>query len=895
MSSARNRVAAIPPAGLPGLRPEWSRLVEVRDAAGQTHTWHVLDSDPSGTGDRVLLCVHGNPTWSYLWRALVADPPPGWRVIAPDHLGMGYSQGTEQPRTAAQRIADLGDLTAALGVRGPVITVGHDWGGAISLGWATQHRADLRAVILTNTAVALTEADAGPALIRLANAPGVRKFGCAATPIFVRATTALSRPALPRPVRDAFAAPYRSAARRSAVADFVADIPFQADHPSAPAIAQVAEDVRSLEVPALLLWGPRDPVFSERYLADVRERLPHAQLHRYEGASHLVTEDAPQYAQAVRDFVADLDAAPASADPAPKPLGKKETGTILDRLRARSDDTSVCIAQVAGPSVTWSELAGRVDRFAAGLAAAGVRPGDRVAFLVPPSGDLTASVYAVWRAGAVAVVVDRGLGLPGMRRALRGASVRHVIGTATGLAAAAAMGLPGSRFLAEDASGPLPAAATRLATTLGARTLADVEALGEHAPAPPLPTTDMECAVLFTSGATGPAKGVVYRHAQASAQGEVVRTAYGLGEGDRLVAAFAPFALLGPALGVATVVPAIDVTAPHTLTAPLLADAVAALGEQGSGATVVFAAPAALRTVAATAADVNPQQRAALGSVRLLMSAGAPVPAALLREVLRVLPNAEAHTPYGMTEALPVTDVSLAEIDAAGPGSGVCVGRPLLGVEVRISALDAAGAATGTPAETADVVGEIVVRGAHVKDHYDALWATQRASTRDAPGWHRTGDVGHLDEAGRLWVDGRLAHVVTTPAGPLTPVGIEQRIEACPGISAAAFVGVGPAGTQAPVVVVVPKASAGSGAARATRPRLSRRVRDRLGLGGSRLRPADLELTDSVRAAAGVPVVAVLVTDALPVDIRHASKVDRTALARAAARVLAGRGAPSAD
>src|SRR5205823_14210842 len=125
---------------------------------------------------------------------------------------------------------------------------------------------------------------------------------------------------------------------------------------------------------------------------------------------------------------------------------------------------------------------------------------------------------------------------------------------------------------------------------------------------------------------------------------------------------------------------------------------------------------------------------------------------------------------------LPVSDSSLAQIEAAGPGDGVCVGRPLPGVRVGISALDALGRAPGDPTEAIGVIGEVCVAAAHVKERYDRLWATEQASSRN-PGWHRTGDVGHLDAAGRLWIEGRLVHVVVTAEGPLTPVGIELRIE----------------------------------------------------------------------------------------------------------------------
>ncbi|MDX6318120.1 MAG: cis-3-alkyl-4-acyloxetan-2-one decarboxylase / olefin beta-lactone synthetase [Nocardioidaceae bacterium] len=846
-----------PPPNLPGLDPTWSRLVTVAGEAGTKQTWHVLDNavaDPELT----LLCVHGNPTWSYLWRRLFSAVPSTWRVVAPDQLGMGYSDRPSEPRTLAQRVSDLDRLTDALGVDGATVTVAHDWGGPISLGWACRHRERLRGVVLLNTAVHLPAGDVGPALIRLADLPGLRGLVCARTPAFVRAATSLSRPALPRAVRDAYAAPYAAASRRRAVADFVADIPFSARHPSRPALDDIALATRSLDVPALLLWGPRDPVFAERFLDDLRDRLPGADLHRYEQASHLVTEDAPRYAESVVEWVRDRasSTAPAAVSAptgVPAVLAAPPLGA---RLVARAGDHRPAVVDLGGCTVSWDLLDRRVREIAAGLVATGVRRGERVALLVPPSADLTAAVYAVWRAGAVIVVADKGLGVRAMGRALRGARVDHVIATAQGLAAARAMRLPGRRIAAGAAPGPLLRA-------LGAgMTLSDLARIGRSAPEPPATPADDACAVVFTSGATGPPKGVVYRHRQVQAQLELVRSTYALTDDDRLVAAFAPFSLFGPALGIGSAVPDMDVTAPGTLTAVALADAVQAID-----ATVVFASPAALRNVVATAGTLSAAQRTALARVRLLMSAGAPVPIGLLQALSDLLPNADARTPYGMTEALPVTDVSLNELLAAGEGEGVCVGRPLPGVEVAVSALSESGQATGDLTSDPGVSGEICVRAPHVKDRYDALWATQRASSRDGPGWHRTGDVGHLDTERRLWVEGRLEHVITTASGVVTPVGVEQRVEGLAQVRAAAAVGVGPAGTQQVVVVVVPFSEPSRWSS-----------------------VAPLDLSDTVRRAAGVEVAAVLVVRELPVDIRHASKVDRRKLALWASRVLAGAG-----
>jgi acyl-CoA synthetase (AMP-forming)/AMP-acid ligase II len=343
---------------------------------------------------------------------------------------------------------------------------------------------------------------------------------------------------------------------------------------------------------------------------------------------------------------------------------------------------------------------------------------------------------------------------------------------------------------------------------------------------------------------------------------DVVAATYGIGPGTPLVAAFAPFALLGPALGATCASPDMDVTAPRTLTAATLADAVAAID-----AAVVFASPAALTAVVASAAGLDDAGRRALAGVRLFLSAGAPVPPELLGAAAELMPSAQAHTPYGMTEALLVTDISLDDIrvavDSEPVARGVCVGRPVAGVRIAISPLDAAGSAVGTPATTPGTTGEILVRGPHVMDHYDRLWLTQRASARDT-GWHRTGDVGQLDEQGRLWVEGRLSHVITTADGVVTPVRLERLAEGVAAVGRAAAVGVGPGGVQQVVLVVE------------TVPPVRRAAL------------ATLELTDRVRAAIDRPVAAVFAVPRLPTDVRHNSKVDRTRIAGWAGVVLAG-------
>ncbi len=854
--------ASLPARDLPGLDPTWSRLVQSPDSSGVSRTWHVLDRTPDGQAVGTVLCIHGNPTWSYTFRSLVAGLGDRWRVVAPDHLGMGFSERTGRMHRLADRIDELDALTATLEVEGPVLLVAHDWGGPIALGWSQRHPDLVSGVVLLNTAVSQPDATGVPPLIATARSGRLLRTVTQRTRAFLDGTLRLAHPTLPKEVAAAYRAPYRSASRRQAIADFVADIPLEDDHPSRPALDAVADGLGSLrDVPTLLVWGPRDPVFAPRYLRDLQQRLPHAQTHRFEGAGHLVIEDAP-VAEVVQRFADDL-AAGRTRDlrvhPPLLPASTAERRTLWSALEARSADTGVAVVEMGrrGPArtITWRQLHDTVRDLSAGLTAIGVQPQDRVALLVPPGADLTAVLYATWRAGAVPVIADAGLGLPGLRRALRGADAQHVIGVARGLSAAKGMGLTGTYI---SVGGFAPGLRRALGVDY---TLAELVQIGKQLPTSTTPPVTAEAAVLFTSGATGPAKGVVYRHAQLEAQRDLVRDTFGIEADDRLVAAFAPFALYGPALGIASVVPAMDVTKPGTLTARTLADAVAAVN-----ASLVFAAPAALRSIVRTASGLDDAQRARCARVRLLLSAGAPVPRETLRAASDLIGGCEAHTPYGMTEALPVADVTLAELDAAEMRDGILVGHPVRGVQVSVSPLTADGTAAGALTDEAGVTGEVCVRGPHVKDHYDQLWATQRDSARDH-GWHRTGDVGHLDPEGRLWIEGRLVHVVTTPSGVITPVGPEQRIEGLDDVRLAAVVGVGPVGGQVAVAVVeAPSQPTGV---------------------------ASLGLTDAVRAAAGIDLAAVLVVKELPVDIRHNSKIDRTGVAVWATRVLSGEGSAS--
>lgn len=817
--------------------PSWSRTLDVASHDGATHRWHVLERSPANPIGTIV-CVHGNPTWSYLWHEVIEQVGDRYRIVAVDQLGMGFSDRIG-PRRYAERVRDLDDVITALGIDGPVTLMGHDWGGAVCMGWAVDHPDRLAGMVLCNTGIAVPAGRRAPSLIRLAAAGPMTDLACRRTRTFVDGTLRLSWSRVPVEARAAFRAPYRRAADRAAVAAFVADVPFDDTHPSAAAIADVAVRLASVTAPMLLVWGAADPVFDDSFALDLAMRMPHAQQHRFDGIGHLAPVEA-DVAGAADAWLSSLADAPAAVS---APESWVPTWAALDE-RAH-DDATAFVDGATGERTSFHELHRRVMGIARGLGELGLQPGERVAMLVPPSVDLVAAVYAVWRAGGVTVVADRGLGLRGLGRAVRGARVDWVIGPPQALAAARALRwAPGAYRIAV---GPKP--------SMGA--VATLDDLSRSAAVmPPVPAPDDPAAVLYTSGATGPAKGVRYRHHQLAAQRDALANTYGITRADSLVAAFAPFALYGPALGIASTIPDVDVTKPGTLTAEALGAACDSVD-----ATIVFASPAALANVVRTSSGVD----ARLSRVRLALSAGAPVPVATLRAMSALTPGAGWHTPYGMTECLPVADVSLTQIETAGVGRGVCVGHPVAGVDVMIAPLGFDASSVVSSVEVA-TTGEVLVRAPWLSDGYDRRWATERdARPADAAGlrWHRSGDVGHVDAEGRLWIEGRSVHVIQSDAGPVTPVPVEVAVEAAvAGVQRCAAAGIGPVGCQQLVVVV-----------------------ERAGDDGL----TDASVAAAVRSAVDHPVAAVLQVSALPVDIRHNTKIDRTLVARWAGGVLSGQ------
>lgn len=501
---------------------------------------------------------------------------------------------------------------------------------------------------------------------------------------------------------------------------------------------------------------------------------------------------------------------------------------------------------------TFAALAERSLRHAGALHAEGLRRGERVMLMVRPSLDFVALTFALLHLGAVLILIDPGMGYRNLRRCIRAVRPETLIGVDRALLFShIAPSAFASLKRRVGVSGRLP----------GSRQLRRLTA----APAPPPFVAGEQdlAAIIFTTGSTGPPKGVRYTHGIFHAQLRLIRDYYGIGPGDTDQPGFPLFGLFSTALGATAVLPDMDPTRPaqvnpHKFTASILAE----------GVSYSFGSPAIWQVVSRHCLH----RRLPLPLHTVLM-AGAPVSGALLAEVQRILPpEARIFTPYGATESLPVASIEAREVvggtwEETRRGRGYCVGRPLPGMEVRIIAAQDGPISRWSEARELPrgVIGEIVVRGPVVTPAYDHNEAeTQRAKIEGTHGlWHRMGDMGYLDAQGRLWFCGRKAHRVLTAAGPMYSVCCEAIFNEHPLVRRSALVGLGRPGEQVPVLVV----------------ELERPGRPPAGLWTELAALArGNELTEDIRHFLAHP--------SFPVDIRHNAKIFREQLALWAARRL---------
>lgn len=264
---------------------------------------HRLAYLDQGQGIPVVM-VHGNPSWSYLYRNLVAHLQDRYRCIVPDHLGCGFSdKPQDSPYRLANHLDNLERLLDHLAIERCVLVV-HDWGGAIGMGWAGRHADRVAGVVVLNTAA--FRSDRMPLRIAVCRWPILGEWlvrglnGFAGAAIFM-AVAKRMRPEIAR----GFLAPYDNWRNRIAVHRFVQDIPMQSNHPSWSTLVAIEEGLRHLQqIPMLMCWGGRDFCFNDWFYHQWQHRFPQAEAHYYKDAGHYVLEDAlEEIAPLVDDFL----------------------------------------------------------------------------------------------------------------------------------------------------------------------------------------------------------------------------------------------------------------------------------------------------------------------------------------------------------------------------------------------------------------------------------------------------------------------------------------------------------------------------------------------------------------------------------------------------------------
>jgi acyl-CoA synthetase (AMP-forming)/AMP-acid ligase II len=508
---------------------------------------------------------------------------------------------------------------------------------------------------------------------------------------------------------------------------------------------------------------------------------------------------------------------------------------------------------------TYRELHAESDTLARGFEQIGIRCGVRTVLMVKPSLEFYALTFALFKVGAVIVLIDPGMGTRNLGVCLKEAAPEAFVGIPKAHAA---------RVLLGWGRGSI-----RHCVTVGRQlgwggyTLDQVRQHGSDSRMSVLADTraDEMAAILFTSGSTGVAKGVVYTHGIFAAQVEALRRLYGIEPGEIDLPTFPLFGLFGPALGMTTIIPQMDATRPAHVDPRKILEAIYFFG-----VTNLFGSPALIQRVGRYAEAHG----ARLPTLRRVISAGAPVPWQAIQRFAGLLPDGvQVHTPYGATEALPVSSIGSDEILAetrwrTAEGAGVCVGRPVEGMTVKVIGL----VDKPIPTWSEDLelprgeIGEIAVRGPVVTASYwNRPEATALAKIADPVGgglYHRMGDVGYVDAAGRLWFCGRKSQRVVTRQGTLFTIPCEGVLNAHPAVYRTALVGVPRQGDMEPVLCVEREKGISTPSDEELR-------RELLALGA--------------RHAHTRAIQTILFHPGFPVDIRHNAKIFREKLARWAA------------
>jgi acyl-CoA synthetase (AMP-forming)/AMP-acid ligase II len=549
---------------------------------------------------------------------------------------------------------------------------------------------------------------------------------------------------------------------------------------------------------------------------------------------------------------------------------KTETCNIASALISQAEQQGDNIAihypvgkrgnHVQYESVTYSALNELSDDYAHGLTEYGIGRGIRTALMLTPGLDFFAMFFALFKAGAVPVLIDPGIGIKPLKTCLGEAQPEAFIGVTKAQIARKLMGwVPGVKLVTSGPKLGWGGLSTQQLRKLGQETsgamLADTQA-------------DEMAALLFTSGSTGIPKGVVYRHRHFINQVEMLQTAFDIRPGEVDLPTFPPFALFDPAMGMTTVIPFMDPTRPAKADPRLLVQTINRFEVSN-----IFGSPALLNVLGRYTESENIH----LPSVRRIISAGAAMPVATIRRLQKTLPpDAEVFTPYGATECLPVASVSGTELNEeveqrTASGEGTCIGTPVAPNKVRI--IPVTDSILETFEDTVElpvgITGEIVVHGPTSTDSYwQRAEQTQLAKITDAEGriWHRMGDAGYFDTGGRLWYCGRKSQRVVNQQEIMFADQVEAIFNVHPEVARTALVGIGTPGRQTPVLCVEPL----------NKPNGHRRERIRIDL---------LQLGRNHAATKSIKQI--LFHKSFPVDIRHNAKIGREKLAGWAAEKLA--------
>ncbi|WP_313919344.1 fatty acid CoA ligase family protein [Tahibacter sp.] len=505
--------------------------------------------------------------------------------------------------------------------------------------------------------------------------------------------------------------------------------------------------------------------------------------------------------------------------------------------------------------ISYVELDAASDHSAAALARAGIARGTKTALMVRPGRELFVLMFALFKLGAVPVLIDPGIDRRALRQCLDEAAPEAFVGIP--LAQVARLVLRWAR------------ASVRIVVTVGGPFGwggQRMQSLRDATPARPFMAAatrpDELAAILFTSGSTGVPKGVEYLHRHFLAQVELLRDAFALQPGHVNMPTFPPFALFDPALGSTSVIPDMDPTRPASADPRKLVAAI-----ERFGVDMLFGSPALLDTLSRHCE----RHGVRLPGLRRVISAGAPVAPAILARLRPWLdPAAEIYTPYGATECLPLAVIESAELlnDTRAQterGAGTCVGRPLAANTVRIIAItdEAIADWSGVRELATGEIGEITVAGPTTTQAYHARpAATALAKVRDGDRLvHRMGDLGYFDAQGRLWFCGRKSQRVRAAGGDLYTEQAEPIFNAIAGVRRSALVGVGAARKQIPVLLL----------------ELERESAD----SAERIEAEARNLAQSFAHTRSIAQV--LFHPQFPVDIRHNAKIGREKLAAWAA------------